>query len=155
MVHTLDGREITHENLHLFYSILDDLNRIPYCGVKETNNFILWEWSYNGGWGLGYDGILKYNQLDGRYYLTCHKDNTIFNDDKFNHKVNQTIDGYKIEYDNNEVIKVSTSDLSKVIEVGYYYGFGLKENSDISSTLDNLEKSKKKILEFDSYLCKY
>lgn len=156
MVYTLDNKEITYQNLHLFYSILDDLNIIPYTGMKETEDSISWEWSYNGGWGLGYDGILKYNKLDKCYYLTCHKDSTIFNYGKFeNLKGKDIIDGYKVEYYSEELIKVSTFYLSKVIEIGYYYGFGLEENSNISSSPDSLEKASKKKIECDSYLCKY
>ena len=175
-MYTLDGQEITHENLHLFYSILDDRGIIPYEGTRETKTNIFWQWGYSGGWGLGYDGVLQYNKSEKRYYLTCHRDNTIFYDKRFNiheritrtntdDEISQTtktirleevtVDGYRVEKYNKDLIRVSSIDLSKMIEVGYYYGFNFNntlEFNNVSSTPEHIEKSKEKVNSCLSYL---
>ena len=142
--YTLDNNDITPDNLHLFYSSLKCIDAIPYKGVVITDTDITWSWEYSGGWGLGYDGSLKYNKADKRYYLECYRNSTLFDG---------TLDDirmyYTIEWINEDQICVSTTDIYRVIDAGYYYSFDFAETFS-GTNVKSTEKSIKRANE----LCK-
>lgn len=138
-MYTLDNNTLTPENLHLFYSTLDYLGAIPYNGVKITDTEIIWSWEYSGGWGLGYDGSLKYNIASKTYYLQCYQDSTKFED------FNEIKKNYNIEWMDDTEICVSTTDINKVVDAGFYYSFDFTEcfnGTNVVSSKESIEHAK-------------